>query len=339
MPRQKHLETDCSSCSCVPRCHGGVCTYGPPSCSSSSSSSTSYRDCNPPISCDSDCSSSSSCDNYPRAKDLIARDPEDYDCPEIHHDNEVHCDKRGKHGNRDKCVDYCPPLGGKCKENPVVVDKCNIGRYLRGEVCSDSSSSSSSESCGPILVPRAGPGYVQNCEFVDKVSESSSSSEDECDLPKLEDPFVLYGDKKKHRRHHKKSRKNKCKVFHISFEEKFGHPWQHRIVGTDKCIAVSDGKHGPLKGANIHLTRNHYYKFVVEGADGLNFYLTMDPQGGPKGHWADSPHYDPLPLENTFNPITSGEVPFHASCDFPKSFYYQSKNYPCMGGQIFIHDK
>lgn len=357
MPRREHIETDCSSssstcrnhkqCDCVPKCKGGMCRYDSSSCSSTSSTSSSSRDCNQPIPCDDSSSSSEACCDKPRAKDLLPKDPDCYECPPVRRDEPCKGKGKGCEGCK-KCVDECPDPK-KCKKNPIVTNPNKFRKYFEGRTCSDSSSSSSESSCGPIIVPKLGPGYQQQCEFVEKVSKSSSSSSEECDLIPLGCPFShkgrdcgqkkcvfcceKRGSKKRTKKHDKKKDDMKCRTFWVDFVNKSGAPWSHRITSTDLCISVNKEK-----GPDIHLTRGHYYRFMIKGSTGMNFYFTIDPQGGPIGECADSPYYDPLPIHGTPSPTGSGEIILHATKQLPKSFYYQCKTHRCMGGRVFIHD-
>ena len=127
------------------------------------------------------------------------------------------------------------------------------------------------------------------------------------------------------------------RTFYVTYEDKEGHPWQHRITTISSCLAVNG-----RKGGDIHLTRGHKYRFIVN-KDGLladqDFYFTHDVQGGPIGQAADSPTYDPIPLPGTSDPVSSGVVFLHADHSLPKMFYYQSKMNRCCGGHVFIHDE
>ena len=123
--------------------------------------------------------------------------------------------------------------------------------------------------------------------------------------------------------------KAKGKTFTVRLVDKVGHPWEHRIVGTDKCIALND-----TKGPTLHLTCGHYYLFDVDMSDGSSFFFTTDPMGaGP----SDPSSWKPPVLPGAPGPAQSGIVCLKVTKDMPRIFYYNNDKHSCMGGICTIH--
>ena len=347
MARRKHLRVNCnstssssssSSCdnSCVPQgCNRG-CPQDKCKCKRSSSSDTCEESCSgykglSSIPCSSGSSSSSSeCDEYDY--EYLCK-PQKEKCHKVEH-----CDKKPRKQHKKKTHKKKCKNGCDCDCDCDVADQvCPIVRDGCESSSSSCSSSSTCSSAVSIIVPDLGCEYGRKCEWTDKVEKDCcDSSSDDCD--------------KKHRRKdgakcskcayphkHCKCHKIKGRSFEVSYVNKEGHPWQHRITTISSCIAI-DGKKGP----DVHLTRGHVYQFIIN-PEGLladqDFYFTHDVQGGPIGQCADSPTYDPIKLPGTPEPVASGMMILKADWNLPKTFYYQSKMNRCCGGRVFIHDK
>jgi len=245
-----------------------------------------------------------------------------------------------------------------CELGSVNLDKCNVAAYLCSESSSTSCSSSSSSSCSSsssecsIIVPDMGCEYGRKCEWTDTVekdtscpstssSSSTSSASSMCSTSSSSSSKTCSSDSSvcsgcRYSREHCKCDKIVGRTFEVLYVSKEGHPWQHRITTISSCISVNG-----RKGVDVHLTRGHTYRFVIN-PEGLladqDFYFTHDVQGGPMGFNADSPTYDPVKLPGTPDPVASGVIILKADWSLPKSFYYQSKLHNCCGGRVFIHD-
>lgn len=250
------------------------------------------------------------------------------------------------------CQSESDSSSADCEKLPVHggdIDKYLCGMCPREGSCSSSSSSSSSSSCdtsrNSIIVPILDCKYQKQCEWVDKVKEDSSSEGCSSSSSSSSSSAAVCGDCA-YPHHHCKCEDVHGRTFTITYESKVGHPWEHRITTSTSCLAVSEKikkrRCRKRKGGDIHLTRGHTYRFVVN-PDGLladqDFYFTHDVQGGPKGQCADSPNYDPVPLPGTSAPVASGVVILKVDSSLPKHFFYQSKMNRCCGGNVYVHDK
>lgn len=154
-----------------------------------------------------------------------------------------------------------------------------------------------------------------------------------------------------------------CDHFVISVTTKDGHPWCHRIIGTNDALAVNG-----IKGKTIHVWRGKSYKFTFKQNLGNGYdaayseyagcpppdtcdacqipqqepygiYFTEDPMGGRKGDASDCSEFVPVALEGTPSPVNCNcTIKFTIGKKFPGIFYYQTANYRCMGGVIVVHD-
>ena len=116
---------------------------------------------------------------------------------------------------------------------------------------------------------------------------------------------------------------------------KDGAPNQHRIVGTDKVIAIDGAKNGILElhyGETVVFDIKPAYDSMGRG---FGFYLTKDLLGGPAGQWS-TPGFRPLKIAGTPDPMTCGRFVLKVDDCLPRHFYYQSPNFPAMGGQVHI---
>lgn len=261
-------------------------------------------------------------------------------CPEL-----SHCVRKPKPKKEKKCKDKkgCGECGyKKCQCDMESRDWSAVLCGSSSDECSDS------EGC-KIPVPIAPCNVVKN-RYWDASCRSDSSSDEGSDS----DHDHHGKHEKKHDRHHNNKRdecaeccyphdrcrcksqlpsKEHMREFSVEFGPKAGHPWQHRILGSEAILVDR------IPGRPIHVTRGHKYRFVVKGNGTDHFYFTHDVQGGRRGVQSDSPLYDPVHLPGTPSPVPSGEVVLDVTSDLPKMFYYQSRNNNCMGGHVFVHEK
>lgn len=118
------------------------------------------------------------------------------------------------------------------------------------------------------------------------------------------------------------------KKFDITFGCKEGHLYAEHIVGN-KAIHVNC-KVAPI----IKLRRGYVYYFNVKqkscnGNYENSFVLTQNPIG-------KIGCVEPVPLCDSFDPVTNGCVKYHVTCKTPKYFYYQNANAAHQGGLILV---
>jgi len=255
-------------------------------------------------------------------------------CPTIEHcvkKNKKHA--RGYKNRKENCGD-CGHKKCRCDS------RSNNWSTL---LCGDSSDSDCSDKC-EVNVPVAPCNVVKNkyweASCRSNSSESSSDCENDNKYKKLNKPVANKPVANKNSDECAKCcyPKKYCRCvqgrkFEIMLGSKVGHPWEHRIMGNRAFIVNG------VAGKAIHVTRGHTYKFNVKGLDGNRFYLTHDVQGGMKGVQADSPNFDPVKLPGTHDPMANGEFELNVTHDFPKMFYYQSRDNNCLGGMFFVHEK
>ena len=138
-----------------------------------------------------------------------------------------------------------------------------------------------------------------------------------------------------------------------------GHDQKNETVRTFKVTLVSkegvsgagratDGAYvfsvdGKAK-CNITLIRGHHYRFELDfHKDGYGcyenaFYLTRDSLGGPRGE-AASPKYDPVKLDGTPDPASTGYFYFSPDENTPSFFYYNCRKMKGMGGMVIVKDR
>jgi hypothetical protein len=219
-------------------------------------------------------------------------------------------------------------------------------------LCGDSSDSDCDDKC-EVNVPIAPCNVVKNRYWEASCRSDSSDCDEEYDQHK-EHKYEKHHEKEhKYEKHHEKKHEDECdkccypkkycrcknggnvvgRTFEVTLGSKVGHPWEHRIMGS-RAIYVNG-----ISGKSIHVTRGHTYTFNVKGLDGNRFYFTHDVQGGKRGFQADSPLYNPVQLPGTKEPTANGSFEVSVNCDFPKMFYYQSRDNNCLGGMVFVHEK
>lgn len=118
------------------------------------------------------------------------------------------------------------------------------------------------------------------------------------------------------------------KKFDITFGCKEGHLYADHIVGN-KAIHVNC-KVAPI----LKLRRGYIYYFNVKqkacnGNYDNAFVLTQNPIG-------KIGCVEPVPLCDSFDPVTHGCVKYHVTCKTPKYFYYQNANAAHQGGLILV---
>jgi len=100
-------------------------------------------------------------------------------------------------------------------------------------------------------------------------------------------------------------------------------------ITGNRAIHVN-GKVAPI----LKLRRGYVYYFNVKQKchDGENsFVLTQNPIGKVG-------NIEPVPLCNSFDPVTNGCVKYHVTCKTPKYFYYQNANASFMGGLCLVEN-
>lgn len=299
----------------------------------------------------------SSCEPYDEGYSQLCDEQTLSECPPVEHCEIVKkpkkpkCDKKGR----------CRECGyGKCKCEKRECDWFVV--LCEDSDCEDGHDCSVTDDCCSVPIVPCAPCNVGLKEVFEEMARGDDScapckkplppcekekkkcwkgcntcGEEKCkckkDHKKHDECKGCYYPKDKCRCKSSDSDKPKGRVIKISFGSKREHPWRHRIVDSEQAIYV-DG----VAGKSIHLTAGNSYLFEVEKSDSMDFFLTEDPIGGPRGKWADSPLFEAKPLQGSFEPAQGKMVMFRPDGRV-NQLYYQSRQTGCQGGLVYVHGR